>query len=108
MLAYEVSEDRRDSNRLASLAKPETNMITREEAQKLAQRVLAMSTFPDCQVSINSQEQAYTRFANNGITTASFALRHTVSITTTRDDRTGSYASNDLDEASLLKAVKKA
>ncbi len=83
-------------------------MITREEAQKLAQKVLAMSTYPDCQVSINSQEQAYTRFANNGITTASFALRHTVSLTTTRDNRTGSYASNDLDEDSLRKAVKKA
>jgi predicted Zn-dependent protease len=83
-------------------------MLTKDEAQKLAEKVLAMSTFADCQVSINSQEQAYTRFANNGITTASFSLRHTVSVIATRDNRTGSYGSNDLDEDSLRKAVKKA
>jgi predicted Zn-dependent protease len=83
-------------------------MITKDEAQKLGAKVLGMSTFPECQVTITSQEQAYTRFANNGITTASFALRHTVTVVTTRDNRSGSYASNDLDEESLRKAVKKA
>ena len=55
-----------------------------------------------------AQEQAYTRFANNGITTASFSLRHNLSIVTTRDARTGSYATNDLDDDSLRAAVKKA
>ncbi len=83
-------------------------MITRDEAQKLAQKVLALSSFPDCQVTITAQEQAYTRFANNGITTASFALRHTVSVIATRDNRTGTYATNDLDDDSLRGAVKKA
>ena len=67
-----------------------------------------MSTFPECQVTVTSQEQAYTRFANNGITTAAFALRHNLSIVTTRDGRTGSYSTNDLDDASLRAAVKKA
>jgi len=80
-------------------------MITQDEAQKLAKKVLGMSSFPECQVTITAQEQAYTRFANNGITTASFALRHTVTVVTTRDNRSGSYASNDLDEESLRKAA---
>ena len=83
-------------------------MINRDEAQKLAQKVLALSSFPECQVTITSQEQAYTRFANNGITTGSFALRHNLSIVTTRDARTGSFATNDLDDDSLRAAVKKA
>jgi predicted Zn-dependent protease len=83
-------------------------MLTQDEAQKIAKKVLGMSTFPECQVTITSQEQAYTRFANNGITTASFALRHNLSIVTTRDARTGSYATNDLDDDSLRAAVKKA
>src|SRR5271163_853637 len=83
-------------------------MITRDEAQKLAAKVLAMSSFPECQVTITSQEQAYTRFANNGITTAAFSLRNNLSIVTTRDARTGSYATNDLDDDSLRAAVKKA
>lgn len=83
-------------------------MLTQDEARKIAKKVLGMSTFPECQVTITSQEQAYTRFANNGITTAAFALRHNVSIVTTRDARTGSYATNDLDDGSLNAAVKKA
>ncbi len=83
-------------------------MITQDEAQKLAEKVLGMSSFPECQVTITAQEQAYTRFANNGITTAAFSLRHNLSIVTTRDARTGSYATNDLDDDSLLAAVKKA
>jgi predicted Zn-dependent protease len=83
-------------------------MLTQDEAQKLAKKVLGMSTFPECQVTITSQEQAYTRFANNGITTASFSLRNNLSIVTTRDARTGSYATNDLDDDSLRAAVKKA
>jgi predicted Zn-dependent protease len=83
-------------------------MLTQEEAQKIAKKVLGMSSFPECQVNLTSQEQAYTRFANNGITTASFSLRHNLSIVTTRDARTGSYATNDLDDDSLRAAVKKA
>ena len=45
-------------------------MITRDEAQKLAQKVLGLTAFPECHVTITASEQAYTRFANNGITTA--------------------------------------
>ena len=83
-------------------------MITREEAQKLVQKVLGLSTFPECHVTITSSEQAYTRFANNGITTASFNLRHNLSIVVTREGRTGSMAVNDFDDASLKSAVKQA
>ena len=83
-------------------------MLTREEAQKLSQKVLGLSTFPECHVTLTASEQAYTRFANNGITTASFNLRHNLSIVVTRDGRTGSMAVNDLDDASLKAAVKQA
>ncbi len=83
-------------------------MLTRDEAQKLAQKVLGFSSYPECQVTITASEQAYTRFANNGITTASFNLRHAVAISTTRDDRTGGNTINDLDDDSLRAGVKKA
>jgi predicted Zn-dependent protease len=83
-------------------------MMTHNEAQKLAQKTLGFSTFPECQVAITASEQAYTRFANNGITTASLNLRHNVSIVVTRDGRTGSYGVNDLDDASLRAAVARA
>ena len=65
-------------------------MLTRDDAHKLAQKVLGLSTFPECQVTITASEQAYTRFANNGITTASLNLRHSVAISVTREGRTGS------------------
>ena len=82
-------------------------MLTRDEAQKLAQTILKLSTFPECQVTIAASEQAYTRFANNGITTASLNLRHSVSIAVTRDSRSGAMTVNDLDGTSLRAAVKK-
>ncbi len=83
-------------------------MLTRDEAQKLAQKVIGLSTFPECQVTITASEQAYTRFANNGITTASLNLRHTVAIAVARDGKAGVMTVNDLDDASLRAAVKKA
>ena len=83
-------------------------MFTKDEAQKLAQKVIGLSTFPECQVTVSATEQAYTRFANNGITTASLSMRQTVSIAVTRDGQTGSNSTDDLDEASLKGAVKKA
>jgi predicted Zn-dependent protease len=83
-------------------------MLTRDEAQKLAEKVIGLSTFPDCQVTITASEQAYTRFANNGITTASLNLRHTVTIAVARDGKAGVMTVNDLDDGSLRAAVKKA
>jgi predicted Zn-dependent protease len=83
-------------------------MMTRDEAQKLARKVLGLATFPECQVTITASEQAYTRFANNGITTASLNLRHTVAVAVTREGRSGVMTVNDLDDASLKNAIKKA
>lgn len=42
-------------------------MFTREEAQKLAGKILSYSTFPECTVSLASSEEVSVRFANNGI-----------------------------------------
>ena len=83
-------------------------MFTREEAQKLAEKVIAFSTLRDCQAVVTSSEQAYTRFANNGITTASLALRQSVQVMVTTDSKTGVYTTDDTDDASLRNAVKKA
>ncbi len=83
-------------------------MFTRDEAQKLAQKVVALSTFPECQVTVSATEQAYTRFANNGITTASLSVRQTVSISVTREGQTGSNGTDDLSDDALKAAVKKA
>ena len=83
-------------------------MFTKDEAQRLARKVMGLSTFADCQVTVAATEQAYSRFANNGITTAAFSLRQSVSVAVTRDGRTGVYTADDMDDASLREAVKKA
>ncbi len=82
-------------------------MLTRDEAKKIADQTLKFSKFPECQVTINSTEQCYTRFANNGITLASFSIRHTVSVSSTRDTKTGTYTTNDIDAEALKAAVKR-
>ena len=83
-------------------------MMTKEQAQALASKLIKLTDYPECEVNISDREEAYTRFANNGITTASFNRRHTLTVTVSRDGQSGSYAVNDLDDASLSKAVKKA
>jgi predicted Zn-dependent protease len=83
-------------------------MFTKDEAEKLARKVIGFSTFPECQVTVSATEQAYTRFANNGITTAALGMRQNVSISVTRDGQSGSSAVDDLDEDTLRAAVKKA
>lgn len=82
-------------------------MMTREQAQKLAEKILKLSTFPECSISISSGEQCYTRFANNGITLAGFSSRHGVSISSTKDGRTGNTSVNDLDDAALRAAIER-
>jgi predicted Zn-dependent protease len=83
-------------------------MFTADEAQQLAQKVTRLSTFPECQVTVTSSEEAYTRFAKNGITTAALGLRQNVIVAVTRDSRTGVYSVDEIDDASLRKAVAKA
>ncbi len=83
-------------------------MLTREQSQRLGEKVLAFSTFGEMSVSVTSSEQAFTRFANNGITTAALVNRHQVAISATKDGRTGNTVVNDLDDDALRQAVKRA
>jgi predicted Zn-dependent protease len=80
-------------------------MITREQAQKLIEKILSYSTLSDCSVNIGETETAQVRFANNGITTAGFTVERTISIASTREQRTGSVSLNEIDDAALKAAV---
>src|SRR5260370_19304074 len=82
--------------------------LTRDQSAQITASILKMSTFPECNVTVNSVEQAYTCFANNGITNAALSLRHTLNVTAVREGRAGSSGTNDLDEASLRAVVRRA
>ncbi len=81
-------------------------MITKEQAQKLAEKVLSFSTFPECDISISSSERASIRFALNGITTSGFTVSQSMSITSVKDGQSGSTSLDEFDDASLKAAVK--
>ena len=80
-------------------------MLTREQARTLSEKILAFSTFPDCNVTISTSEEAFIRFANNGVTTSGFTNTRSVTISSTRDQKTGTAQISDLDDASLKTAV---
>ncbi|HYP05620.1 MAG TPA: TldD/PmbA family protein [Bryobacteraceae bacterium] len=82
-------------------------MLTQSESQRIAEKVLKFSTFPDCTVSVTEDETAYVRFANNGVTTSAFTLTRTVNVSSTRDTKTGSSSTNDLSDDGLRAAVRR-
>src|SRR5258707_515952 len=83
-------------------------MLTKEQAQKLAEKVISFSTFPECQVNIGNSEQAFIRFALNGITTSGFVAQQFLSVSVTKDAKTGNTNVDEFDDATLRDAVKRA
>ena len=55
------------------------SILSREEAQTLAQRILDLSRADECRVSLTSGLQANTRFADNGVTTSGDATNDVLS-----------------------------
>lgn len=83
-------------------------MLTKEQAQKIAAKVLAFASVPECSVTVNESEQSFTRFANNGVTTSALVNRHSINISATRDGRTGTTVVNDFEDSAIQAAVKRA
>jgi predicted Zn-dependent protease len=82
-------------------------MLTREQAQKLTEKALSFSTFPECDISVNSSEQAFIRFALNDVTTSGFAVEQSMSISSVRDGKSGSTRVDEFDDDSLREAVQR-
>ena len=83
-------------------------MMTRDQAHKLTEKVLKFASFPECSVNVDESENSFVRFANNGVTTAGFTVERTVTISATRDNRTGVTQTTDLSDDALKSAVKRA
>src|SRR5450631_2988268 len=82
-------------------------MLTRDQAQKLTGKALSFSTFPECDISVNSSERAFIRFALNDVTTSGFTVEQSMSISSVRDGKNGSTRVDEFDDASLREAVKR-
>ena len=81
------------------------SIMTRDQAQALAQRILGMSHADECRVSIQSGLQANTRFADNGISTSGDATNDGINIRSSFGRRTGSASTNILSDEGLRRAV---
>lgn len=84
------------------------SVLSRAEAQEIAERVLRNSTADETRVSISSGARADTRFALNQVTTSGENQDTQVTITAVVDNRSASVNTNRLDEASLAAAAKQA
>jgi predicted Zn-dependent protease len=80
--------------------------LTREEARRLADRVLAFSRADDARVNIQSGSEGNTRFAVNQISTAGDAADVSVVVTSAFGRRVASATTNRLDDESLRRVVE--
>src|ERR1017187_2840389 len=83
-------------------------MLTREQAQELARKAIAMTAFPECAVSVNSTEDAFIRFALNGVTTSGFVVTESMSISVTKDRQTGNTSVDELTDSAIREGVRRA
>jgi predicted Zn-dependent protease len=82
-----------------------SQLLSREEAKALADRVLALSSADQTRVNITTQWSGNTRFADGSITTSGSVTNTTVAVTVTAGKRQASASTNVLDEASLKRTV---
>jgi predicted Zn-dependent protease len=83
-------------------------MLTKEQFQKLAEKALSFTTFPQMSVSASSTETAFIRFALNGVTTSGFVANQSLGISVTKDKKTGNTSVDDFDEQAIKDAVQRA
>jgi predicted Zn-dependent protease len=84
-------------------------MLTKEEAQRLTEKILTYSKLPECMVNLSNSEDVFIRFANNGITTSGYRIDQSVSISaTTEDKRSGSATVNEFSDEALRRGVEQA
>jgi predicted Zn-dependent protease len=80
-------------------------VLTREEAQALTRRVLSISTANQTRVTVTSERNGNTRFADGSITTSGGTTNTSVTVTVTFGRRRASSSTNVLDEPSLQRTV---
>jgi predicted Zn-dependent protease len=83
-------------------------MLTKEQFQKLAEKALSFTAFPEATVFLSSTESAFIRFALNGVTTSGFVANQSMNISVTKDQKSGNTSVDDFDEKAIRDAVQRA
>ena len=83
-------------------------MLTREQCQKLTEKAISFTDFPECSVSLSTTESAFIRFALNGVTTSGFVVNQSLGIQVSKDKKAGNTSVDDFDEKAIREAVRRA
>src|ERR1700683_1377731 len=84
-------------------------MLSQNDAKNLIDKVIGISKLPQCQVDVSWTEDAFIRFANNGITTSGYRITQQVSISSVTDDkREGNAVVTEVTDAALQRGVEQA
>lgn len=84
-------------------------MLSRQEATNIIDKVIGYSKLPKCEVSLSWTEDAFIRFANNGITTSGYRITRQASITSvTEDKRSGNAVVSEMSDDALRRGVERA
>jgi predicted Zn-dependent protease len=82
--------------------------FNQEEAQRICERVMAMSRADECIVSISGQRTGNIRYARNNVSTAGLIEDVVLGVQVAFGKRQGAATLNEFDDKSLEKAVRRA
>lgn len=84
-------------------------MFSEQEVKNLIAQVIGYSKLPGCEVYVGWTEDAFIRFANNGITTSGYRVTQNIYINSaTADKRTGNASVTEITPEALKNGVKQA
>lgn len=83
------------------------SILSKEEAQKLLQKVLALSKADECEVSLTGSESGNIRYARNAVSTAGEIFRLSLAVSSSFGKKTGTATIDEFDDASLEKTVRR-
>ncbi len=84
------------------------SVLSKEEAKKILDKVLSFSKAEECQVSLGGNISGNVRYARNTITTSGFNENINLNVSAKFGQRIGSASTNELDDASIEKCVRRA
>ena len=82
-------------------------ILSKEEAQKLLQKVLSYSKAEECEVGVNGSEGGNIRYARNSVSTAGEVSRLNLVVSSSFGKKTGTATIDEFDDASLEKVVRR-
>src|SRR6202020_2089418 len=83
------------------------SIYTKEEAQKLLQKVLSYSKAEECVVTLSGSESGNIRYARNEVSTAGEIGRLSLGVSSSFGKKTGTATIDEFDDASLEKVVRR-